>query len=188
MSRQSRVDFHLDAKGLEPLSPADIRAILRGADPLIDQGGRTLLVKILKGSRDREVVSRGLDRNPAYGFYRSLTAEQVLARIDWTILHGYLRVVYVGRLPVLIYTALGWSIECDAYADELVRSFDQLLQSAGRLQESPAKNQAGHRAPWRQFEVQRAKPVASTQLLFQGRCGKHRRVHDRRGALIREDR
>lgn len=136
--KQSRVNFHLDSKGLEPLSPLDIRAILRGADPLIEQGGRTLLVKILKGSRDRDVLSRGLDSNPAYGFYRSLTADQVLARIDWTILHGYLRVVYAGRLPVLIYTALGWSIESDAYADELVRSFDQLLQS------SPPPYDMGH--------------------------------------------
>jgi hypothetical protein len=51
MSRKVRtVDFQLDPKGIRSLPPEDIRVILRGADDLTMRGGRSLLVKILKGS------------------------------------------------------------------------------------------------------------------------------------------
>jgi hypothetical protein len=46
-----RVRSSLDSKDFDKLSPADLKAILRGADELIGSGGRSLLVKILKGSR-----------------------------------------------------------------------------------------------------------------------------------------
>lgn len=111
---------------------ADIRAILRGADDLTGAGGRSLLTKILKGSRAKDVLSRSLEQNPAYGIYRDLAPEEILARIDWTILHGYLRVVYAGRLPVLIYAPAGWEIERETYADEIVQGFDRLLANASR--------------------------------------------------------
>lgn len=39
------------------LPEADIRAILRAADELIATGGRTLLAKILKGSREKKCCS-----------------------------------------------------------------------------------------------------------------------------------
>lgn len=112
---------------IKSLPMADIRAILRGADPLIDIGGRSLLTKILKGSRSKEVLRHGLDSNPSHGFYKELTPEQVLARIDWTILNGYLLVEYVGQLPMLAYTPAGWEIEKETYADEILKGFDDLL-------------------------------------------------------------
>ena len=110
----------------------DICAILRASDGLIGAGGRTLLTKILRGSRSSDVLSRGLDQNPAYGIYQGLAEEEVLGRIDWTILHGYLRIVYDGWLPVLAYTPVGWNIECETYADEIIRRFDTLLTSSQR--------------------------------------------------------
>jgi hypothetical protein len=46
----------------------DICAILRAADGLIGSGGRSLLTKILRGSRAKDVLSHDLDQNPAYGW------------------------------------------------------------------------------------------------------------------------
>ena len=86
MSRRvQRVAYHLDTKGIRSLPPKEVRMILRGADDLIMRGGRHLLTLILKGSQAKEVLTRSLDQSPAHGFYRNLSAEEVLARVDWVI-------------------------------------------------------------------------------------------------------
>lgn len=133
MTRQTtRVYPHLDTKATKSLPLDEVGVILRAADDIIAVGGRTLLTKILRGSRSQDVLSRGLDLNPAYGVYKALSAEEVLSRIDWTILHGYLRIVFEGRLPVLVYTPTGWGIERETYANEIIHAFDRLLTSAQR--------------------------------------------------------
>lgn len=99
-------------------------AILRGADTMIGRGGRTQLVKLLKGSREANVLEHGLDRCPSYGYYRELSAEEVLRRVDWTIAHGFLRIEYDYRLPVLFFTDEGWAIEVETMAEELFHGFD----------------------------------------------------------------
>ena len=96
-----RVLVHLDAHGVGPLPMPEIRAILRGAEELIASGGRTLLCKILKGSRDKDVLAHGLEKNPSWAFYRKLGTDDITARIDWMILNGYLRLEYFHRLDVL---------------------------------------------------------------------------------------
>ena len=129
MSRKSHPPpIHLDAKGLSDLSVADLYAVLRGADDLIGRGGRTLLKRILRGSRNKDVLTRGLDSSPVYGYFKSLSDEDALARIDWAILNGYLRIEHIHRLPVLAYTQRGWEIERENYADELLAGFDTLVQ------------------------------------------------------------
>ena len=80
MSRKAeRVRYDLDPKDVRNLSPEELRAVLRGADELIGQGGRSLLVKILKGSRTQDLLRIHLDRCPVYGYFRHLPAEQILA-------------------------------------------------------------------------------------------------------------
>jgi RQC domain len=129
MSRKdARVAYQLDAKGIRRLPQHEIVAILRGADDLIMSGGRTLLTRVLKGSKDKKVLELGLNESPVYGYYQELTTEQVLARIDWVILHGYLRIEYEWRLPKLVYTPLGWEIERESYAKELLLEFDDMLE------------------------------------------------------------
>lgn len=105
----------------------EVAAILRGADDLIMSGGRSLLTKVLKGSRDKKVLELGLDRSPVYGYYRQLRMEDILARVDWVILEGYLDIEYDYRLPLLVYTEKGWDIERETYAEELLRGFDEML-------------------------------------------------------------
>jgi hypothetical protein len=128
MSRRvHRVEYRLQPARIGTLPDAELRAILRGADPLIMRGGRTLLCKVLKGSRDRKVLELGLDRLPVYGCYRGMPDDDVLARIDWVIARGYLDIEYDYRLPLLVYTPAGWEIEKETYARELVAGFDALL-------------------------------------------------------------
>jgi hypothetical protein len=99
---------------------------------LIAIGGRSLLTKILKGSRSADVIKHGLDQNPAHGYYRGMSETDVLARIDWMILHRYLRIEYNGQLPVIVFTPAGWEIEREAMANEIVAGFDKLLEAAER--------------------------------------------------------
>ena len=112
MSRRvQRVKFHLDSKKIKGLPPQEIKTILRGADDLIAHGGRSLLAKILKGSYSKDVLNLQLNLSPVYGFYQGLSEDDVLARIDWVILNGYLWLEYDYRLPLLEYTEAGWKIE-----------------------------------------------------------------------------
>lgn len=126
--RSRRVRVHLDASGVDTLSDTELNAVLRGADDLIAQGGRTLLMRILRGSRNKDVLERGLDDSPVFGYFKSLSDEETLARIDWTILNGYLRVEYFHRLPLLVYTDKGWEIERENYTDELLKGIEEQLK------------------------------------------------------------
>lgn len=127
-SRKQRVKYHLDSGGITHLDFHEIKAILRAADELIATGGRTILAKILKGSRDKKVLEYGLDQCPAYGFYRQLTLEEITCRIDYLILNDYLEIVYSSRLPVIVFTAKGWEIEKETYAEELLQKLTALLK------------------------------------------------------------
>ena len=111
-----RVPVHLNSKGIKPLSEPEIALILRGADELITTGGRTLLAKILKGSKEKRLLELELDKSPAYGALREISLDQVMARIDWLIINLYLRIEYDYRLPILVYTPQGWEIEKETFA------------------------------------------------------------------------
>ncbi len=124
--RVNRVRVHLDDRGIDDLGPEELRAILRGADELIATGGRSLLAQILKGAKRKRLLELGLDACPVYGYYRDLSLEEITARIDWTILNGYLAIEYDYRLPVLVFTNRGWEIERETRANEFL---DQIRAS-----------------------------------------------------------
>ena len=105
----------------------EIAAILRAADELIATGGRTMLSKILKGSRDKKLLEHGLDQCPVYGFYGQLTLSEISHRIDFVIENGYLEIEYSSRLPVIVYTEKGWEIERETYSQELLQKLSDLL-------------------------------------------------------------
>ncbi len=131
--RVNRVRCYLDAKGIKSLPHEEIVAILRGADDLIMSGGRTLLAKLLKGSREKKLLELKLDENPSYGFYKELALADVQARIDWVILQRYMRIEYDYRLPLLAYTGKGWEIEKETFANELLQGFEGMLESGCSL-------------------------------------------------------
>ncbi len=132
MSRhKSRVPVRLEDRGIGRLSDDEIRILLRGADDLIMLGGRTLLAKLLKGSKEKMLLDRGLDRSPAYGALHGLNLAEIQARIDWLILNGFLRIQYDGRLPLLVYTPTGWAIERETYTTEWLDRIDSALDRTG---------------------------------------------------------
>ena len=130
MSRKvNRVKYHLDSKGIKELSYEEIVAILRAADDLIMSGGRNILSKILKGSKEKKIIELGLDKNPYYGFYSDTSLEEVLAKVDWLIKNNYLSIEYDNRLPLLVFTDKGWEIERDTYSTELLKGFDKIIEN-----------------------------------------------------------
>jgi predicted ArsR family transcriptional regulator len=83
MSRKkTRVRYQLDSGGIHCLTDEEIKAILRAADEIIATGGRSMLAKILKGSKDKKVLEHGLDQCPVYGYYKELTLLEITNRID----------------------------------------------------------------------------------------------------------
>ena len=134
MSRRiRRVEFDLDKGDIDFLPREDVFAILRAADELIGKGGRNMLVKILKGSKEKRLLELGLDACPSYGYYSGLKAEEISHRVDWMILAGYLTIQYDYRLPMLVFTEKGWELEKLNYASEV---FEDVLTAARKNDES----------------------------------------------------
>ena len=118
MAKKTRFQYTLDAGKIRFVPHEDLVVILRGADELVANGGRGLLVKLLRGSKDRRILEHGLDKNPAYGYLSNLPEQTVSQIIDYLILDDYLCVQYSGRMPLLYFTKKGWAIEKETYADE----------------------------------------------------------------------
>jgi superfamily II DNA helicase RecQ len=125
MSRKRSVfPYSLDSGDIQHVSTSEIALILRAADSLIGSSGRTVLAKILKGSKDKRVLLHGLDDNPTYGALKDQSLELITNKIDWCIKNRYLYIDYDGRMPVLHYTETGWDIERETFAEEL---FQEML-------------------------------------------------------------
>lgn len=88
--RVQRVRYHLDAKNIKELPQHEIKKILRAADPLIMSGGRTLLAKVLKGSKEKKLLELNLNTNPAYGYLKDSSIEEIKSKVDWAILNEFL--------------------------------------------------------------------------------------------------
>lgn len=114
-----RVPVVLDADEIKDLPQEDIRMILRGADELISTGGRSMLAKILKGSKDKKIFEYKLNECPAYGYYQDMKLDDISKCIDWMIKKDYLRIEYDYRLPLLVFSEKGWQIEKETFAQEL---------------------------------------------------------------------
>lgn len=124
MSRKvRRVPVVLDAGEIRDLPMIDIRVILRGADELISTGGRSMLAKILKGSKDKKILEYKLNECPAYGYYHDMKLDDISKYIDWMIKKDYLRIKYDYRLPLLVFSEKGWEIEKETFAEELYQRF-----------------------------------------------------------------
>lgn len=110
-----------------PLPRPEFLAILQAADEIIAAGGRTLLAKILKGSKEKKLLELGLDHTPAYGFYRELTMEQTMEKVDVLIEAGYLKTELSGKLPMIEFTVYGWTVRRERGAEELLREWENWL-------------------------------------------------------------
>lgn len=129
MARRQRIRYELNTGEITKLQPEEIRVILRAADEMIATAGRSMLVKVLKGSKDKKVLEYKLDECPSYGYYHDLTMEEIGKRVDYMIVKRYLRIEYSGRLPMLIFTDKGWDIERETYTSEWVCRFKEAVES-----------------------------------------------------------
>lgn len=109
------------------LTDKEIKVILRAADEIIGRGGRTLLAKILKGSREKKVLQLELDTCPVYGYFKSEKLDDIMDKIDWMIDFDFLEIEYSGKLPMIVFTERGWQIESDQYADELLSEWKEWI-------------------------------------------------------------
>ena len=92
-------------------SEEEIKNILRAADEIIFVEGRTMLAKILKGSKDKKLLEKELNQCPSYGYYNQLSIEEITKIVDWMIVNNYLDIDYNGRLPMMIFSDKGWERE-----------------------------------------------------------------------------
>ena len=127
-----RIKVRLDSKNISRLPQKEIEQILRGADELIDIGGRNLLSKILKGSKAKEVLDHDLNKTPVYGCFSHFKIEDITARIDWLIENDFLDIEYDYRLPLLVHTYKGWQIVKRIRIAESMQEFDQIVKSGKR--------------------------------------------------------
>ncbi len=100
------------------LNDKEIKTIIRGADDVVYEGGRTLLAKLLKGSKDKKIIEYGLDKNPSYGAFKPESIEEIISMIDRMIKDHYLRIEYDYRLPLLAYEEEGLKIAREIISDE----------------------------------------------------------------------
>ena len=110
------------------LSDEEIKVILRAVDEIIAKGGRTLLAKILKGSREKKVLQLKLNRCPVYSYFKSEKLDEIMQKIDWMIDHDFIDIEYYGKLPMIIFTERGWHIESDQYTDELLNEWKEWIK------------------------------------------------------------
>src|SRR5690554_6587450 len=127
--KSQRPDQKPDTRGARRLTEHEIIAILRDADDTRGAGGKEMLIKVLKGADDRQILHRGLNENPLYGYYEELSEEEIEKRVNWMIQHGFLLLAPGSRAPVLDLTEKGWEIEKKTYAQELRMEFDEILES-----------------------------------------------------------
>jgi superfamily II DNA helicase RecQ len=121
MPRKPKVKVHLnETRNINKPSEEDISNILRAADEIIDTAGRNMLVKILKGSKDKKLLEHGLDNCPSYGYYNSLKMADIEVIVDWMIWNKYLRIVYNGKLPMIAFTEKGWERYKPILVNELI--------------------------------------------------------------------
>lgn len=122
MSRkQQRIPVNLsDNISTVELSLIDIENILRAADDIIGIAGRSMLSKILKGSKDKRVLENKLQNCPSYGYFNNKTLADISVIVDWMIYNNYLDIAYSGKLPMIIFTGYGWEMYKPIYAKELI--------------------------------------------------------------------
>jgi hypothetical protein len=124
-----KVTYQLDTGEIKSLTNDEIKRILIASDSIIGSGGRTLLSKILKGSKDKKIPELNLNTNPSYGIFKTISVSLILNKIDWLIQNEYLTIEYDGRLPILFYDYKGWEVIKEYKINEIINKFDFIIES-----------------------------------------------------------
>lgn len=120
-------------RGRNQLPDEEIKLILRGADYIIGTAGRTMLAKVLKGSKDKKLLALAqelkLHKNEAYGSLSQYTLPEITDKIDWMIRHRYLKLEYEWKLPVIVFTEKGWGIQKEELANDFLHEWDEWIEN-----------------------------------------------------------
>lgn len=120
MSKKARIEYKLNStENVKNPSEEDINNILRAADEIIFIAGRTMLAKILKGSKDKKLLEKQLDLCPSYGYFKHMTIDEITMIVDWMIVNNYLDIEYNWKLPMIVFTEKGWETYKPFYVNEL---------------------------------------------------------------------
>ena len=117
-----RSPVHLNSGGAN-VTAEELATILHGADSVVHRGGRSQLVKLLRGSRDKRLLELGMDADASYGALSHLTLDEIARKVDWAIEEGYLDYYYEWRQPLLMFTERGWALERPVVAEEYFERF-----------------------------------------------------------------
>lgn len=78
----------------------------------------------MKGSRDKKLLALGLNNSPGYGYFRSLTLDQITKRVDWMILNDFLAIDHDRDMPLLVFTNRGWDIQIENMTELLLKQWE----------------------------------------------------------------
>ena len=153
-----RKNFHFyltKYDNFEPLSIDEINQILRASDEVIGLGGRTMIAKILKGSRDKKLLELKLDRCPVYGCFKMVKMEDIMRSIDWMLFNQYLLIDYRGDLPMIVFSDL------DSHAsmiDRLNKTNREVIEMLlNRISESKNTNLIPLLTQWKSRQVKKVR-------------------------------
>lgn len=100
------------------LTDVERRLILETADAMVDEAGRSTLVLVLRGSRNKKLEKFQAETLPGFGHYRGVPEADVLARVDQLIHEELLRIELsrdgfplLGFTPRGLELAEGWAAE-----------------------------------------------------------------------------
>lgn len=120
MARKKRVPYKLtDYNDLVEVPFEEIDIILRAADEIIYTAGRSMLAKILKGSKDKKILENNLQNCPSYGYYKNKTLDEIIKIVDYVIYFNWLEIEYNGSLPMIVFSKRGWEAYKPVYTNEL---------------------------------------------------------------------
>lgn len=112
-----------------PLSEFELRLILETADAMVYEAGRSTLVLALRGSKNKKLEKFKNEYLPGFGYYRELSEEEVLARVDQLIHRDLLKIdttregfPLLGLTPQGLELTEGWAAE--RWLAELREHFD----------------------------------------------------------------
>ncbi|MBD2868827.1 RQC-minor-1 family DNA-binding protein [Paenibacillus arenilitoris] len=116
-------------KEKQEIQQEDLLLMLDAADEIVGRAGRSMLAKLLKGSRDKKLLTLGLDRAATYGCFKSLTLEQITDRVDWMIKNDYLAIQFDRDMPLLVFTERGWDIQREQTAEHLLQQWNAWVEA-----------------------------------------------------------
>ncbi|SJZ42362.1 ATP-dependent DNA helicase RecQ [Pilibacter termitis] len=84
----------------------DTQKVLSNIKRMGERFGKTLVAKVLIGSKDQNVLKFRFEQLQTYGILKNLTQKQAVELIDFLVSEGYIA-IQKGQMPILLVSELG---------------------------------------------------------------------------------